>query len=345
MIIIPKETPVVESLNSYYLNIKRLVEHFQGELGAGVVYFKAPAMECAVFFDEYQVVNGCVETKQGKTVGKAAIDRIMELSARNNFFVSVFKIRPDRLYFWSNLPDSEVIYSDLTTEFTDLEGLIRKLEGEKFTGYIDVQLSGEDKGGLLFLFDGEVIGGLRGDNQETIDRSDAFRKDVIRRAREQGGKFTVSRIFLDRGQGEGATPPGKTKEVPSSSGISAIDEPVPGKTDARVLEMLESLLATLEQLVRKNRKIRQDFDTLLNKKFIEKADKYDFLDPFVAEFRYSGGKLTFTGQADPETLAKSVSECVSEIAAGLNMTSDFRKALQPWQKQFADEAKRFGLRL
>lgn len=50
MIIIPREKPAIKNMNSYYLNMQKLIEHYQGELGAGVVYFKAPSMECALFF-------------------------------------------------------------------------------------------------------------------------------------------------------------------------------------------------------------------------------------------------------------------------------------------------------
>lgn len=49
MIIIPKEKPAITNMNSYYLDMQKLIEHYQGELGAGVVYFKAPTMQCALF--------------------------------------------------------------------------------------------------------------------------------------------------------------------------------------------------------------------------------------------------------------------------------------------------------
>ena len=42
MIIIPKEKPVVEKLNSYYLKLDRLLEHYRGELDSGCIYFYAP---------------------------------------------------------------------------------------------------------------------------------------------------------------------------------------------------------------------------------------------------------------------------------------------------------------
>jgi hypothetical protein len=355
MIIIPREKPAIKNMNSYYLDMQKLIEHYQGELGAGVVYFKAPSMQCALFFDEYQVVSGCCEEKKKKMTGKAAIDRIVKLAPVTNFSVSVYWIRPDRLYFWANLSNSEVIHSNLSTEFTDLDGLIRKMEAEKLTGYIDVRLNGDFRGGLLFFFNGEIIGGLSQKDQGNVDRSSALREELIAHSRESGGKFNVSRIFMDektngttspavafKDRGEKAPQAAKTK--PERTSPPAGKKPPREKT-GNPMAMLESLLATMEGLVKGNRKIRNDFETLLNQKFVEKVDRYDFLDPFAGEFRYSGGKILYTGDAGAETLVRAISECVQEIAEANALVAPLRQELHPWRKKFANEVIEFDLRL
>ena len=40
MVIIPREKPIIENLNIYYLDVKKLLEHYQGEVGSGGVFFK-----------------------------------------------------------------------------------------------------------------------------------------------------------------------------------------------------------------------------------------------------------------------------------------------------------------
>jgi len=52
MLIIPKEKPDIGNLNSYYLDIRKLIEHCQGELGSGAICFKGPGEEGAIFFDK-----------------------------------------------------------------------------------------------------------------------------------------------------------------------------------------------------------------------------------------------------------------------------------------------------
>ncbi|MBS3809599.1 MAG: hypothetical protein KGY38_05555 [Desulfobacterales bacterium] len=348
MIIIPREKPVVQDLNSYYLDIQKLIEHYQGELGAGAVYFKSPVSEAVVFFDEQNLVNGYFEDRNQSLQGRDAIDRIMETAAVNNFTVSVFRILPERLYFWANLQNSKMIYKDLTSEFTDLEGLIKKMEAESLTGFIDVELS-NGEGGLLFIYKGKVIGGSSADGAGNVDRSREYRDDLIRRSKEYGGKFNVSRVLLDEDTGAGArqTPEGPAQAVEERKAGGRREQAFePAQISRqRVLEMLQMLLASLETMVRGNRKVRSDFETLLNKKFIEKIDKYEFLDPFAADFKYSGGKVSYSGYADWDEVVGAIEECVYEIAQTHGLLSRLRSQLDDWRSEFADEIARFNVRL
>lgn len=347
MIIIPREKPVVQELNSYYLNIDKLIEHYQGQLGAGAVYFRSQGVEAVLFFDEQSLVNGYLEDRRRKLRGREAVDEIIEMFQSNNFAVSVYRILPERLYFWANLTNSKPLYKDLTSEFTDLEGLIKKMEAEQLTGFIDVELD-NDEGGLLFFYQGQVIGGSSAQHDGEVDRTREYRDDLIQRSKEHGGRFNVSRVFIESEEeskaggnhGSGAGVPAGETEVKSTQarGSGQISR-------ARALEMLEGLLAELETLVRKNRRIRSDFETLLNRKFVEKADKYDFLDPFLAEFKYSGGKISYNGKTGPDEIVGAVEECAYEIAHENGFLSQLRGRLDDWRKQFADEIAKFDVRL
>ena len=352
MIIIPREKPVVQDLNSYYLDIDKLFEHYQGELGAGVVYFKSPVAEAVVFFDEQSLVNGFFENRKHRLSGQEAIDRVRQKAAKNNFTVSVYRILPERLYFWANLPNSKTIYQDLTSEFTDLEGLIRKMEGEQLTGYIDVELNNSE-GGLLFIYKGQIIGGSSADGAGSVDRSQEYRDDLIRRSKEYGGKFNVSQVYLEAEAKKAEEGTGGKKKAAAESGAKAKSTRKSGgrssEKDAvsrrRVLEMLQALLAALESQIRASRRIKSDFETLLNKKFVEKIDKYEFLDPFAAEFKYSAGQVRFTGNARLSELVAAIEECVFELAEANGLLSPLRRQLDSWRTEYVDEIDRFDVRL
>ena len=140
MIVIPKEQQVVENINAYYIDINKLFEHYQGEIGSGVVYFVSSIAEGAIFFDKDELLNGIIQDKVDEVKGQEAIKRIVEKAAEYSFIISVYKILPDNVYFWSNVPDANKIYKDLSTEFTDLEGLISKMNSEKLPGHIDISI-------------------------------------------------------------------------------------------------------------------------------------------------------------------------------------------------------------
>lgn len=340
MIIIPKEKPVVENLNSYYLRLDKLLEHYRGVLESGGIYFYSPTAEAVVFFDDENVLNGVYQDSSRQVQGQEAIDLVFKTASQSNFSVSIYRIQPDRLYFWANLVNSEDLYTGLSSEFADLEGLIKKMENENLTGYIDVQLNDQSDHGLLFFYNGEMLGGGSFQGKTGVDRSREYREELIKRCREQGGMFNVRKTEL--------ASPMLTKPAEELAPAGPGPEPVENKKQGdpeRVLQMLQALLALLEKEIRRNKKIRTDFETLLNRKFMEKVDKYDFLDPFAADFRYSGGQLNFTGDAPHSLLVEGVVECVREMLADLGIGKNFRKALGSWNEEYGDEIRAFGIEI
>jgi hypothetical protein len=261
----------------------------------------------------------------------------------------VYYILPDRVYYWANLSNAEQLYSDLSSEFTDLEGLIKKMENEKLTGYIEVKLNRNSGGGLLFIYNGEVIGGASAQGDGALDRSVGYRDDLIKRCRAVGGNFNVKKIQLSK-----ITTLLKPSVLKSPKLDLNPSKPAPPekksiarlqKDPQRVLRMLQDLLVLLEKVVRANKRIKVDFETLLNKQFVDKVDQYDFLDPFAAEFRYSNGKVIFNGKASQKELVTSIVGCVNDMTAGLGMTAVFRKYLATWKKNYTDEIIDFNIQI
>ncbi len=368
MIIIPREKPAVQDLNSYYLRIDKLLEHFQGALGTGGVYFKSPVAEAVIFFDEDDLLNGYYKDKKTELKGAAALRQVNQTASLNNYAVSVYYILPQRVYYWANLSSAESLYNDLSSEFTDLSALIQKLENEKVTGYIEVQLNQNAGGGLLFIYNGEIIGGASARGEGELDRSVEYRDDLIKRCKESGGVFNVKKIQLSKISSLSSSPasaspapPKSAKPAPAQSVKQPVKQPLksasprPAKpaspasrpvsvpNSRQVLPMLQDLLVLAENLVKSNKRIKMDFETLLNKKFMEKADQYDFLDPFAGEFRFTGGKVSFNGRATQKELATAIVECVKEMASSLGMAGAFTKYSTAWKKQYMDEIIDFNI--
>ena len=109
--------------------------------------------------------------------------------------------------------------------------------------------------------------------------------------------------------------------------------------------MLEELLVIFERTVRDNKRVKADFNKSLKKKFMEKADKYSFLDPFAAEFEYSNQKISYRGTAKDEVLAKGIIESIKELANELNTVDQLYEYLVPWTEKYSQKLKGFGVEL
>ena len=325
MIIIPKGTPVIQNLNSYYIDFDKLLEHYQGELGSGGIHFKSAAAEGIVFFDENNILNGIFRDKENLVDGAKAIDKITKSLSNNAFSVAVYKIDPDKIHFWANLQNMEAYYKNLSTEFTDLGGLVNKMRSERLTGYIEVFIEGGKESGLIFLNNGAIVGSSCSWEKGGLNNSEKNHETLIRKSRESGGIFNVSKISLTK----------RGKEV--------VPETREAETTPFRLDMIQELLNIFDKAVQGNKKIKTGFDTLLKRKFMEKVDEYDFLDPFAAEFQYANGKVQYTGKAGNEQLARAVVECVGELADEFGMQHVLSKHLVDWTTKYSNEIKKLNL--
>ena len=326
MVIAPKEKPVVENLNSYYLNIERLLEHYQGEVGAGGIFFRSSAAQGVIFFDHEDIINGYIQEREEEIVGEEAIERLMDEASGHNYLVAIYHIPPEDVYFWSSMLSAEIVYDDLSTEFTDLQGLLRKLTAEKLTGFVNVTIGDGNEQGLVFISNGEIVGGSyswaesqTGSVKDNIDK-------LVEKTKESGGLFQVSRIPL----ADKERSPADASGAAPSSGL---------------VKMLEEFMGIFESLYTSQKAKAADFNSVLRKKFVEKAEQYAFLDPFAAEFEYAGRKIHFTGEAGDEELAMAVITSIRELAQEESREKQFKLHLGSWSGKNKKPLKKYDIRL
>ena len=319
MVVIPRQQPVLENLNIYYLNVRKLLEHFQGEIGSGGVYFKSHVAEGVIFFDQNELLSGFLQDRDIEISGHRAIERLLEAGDDYNFSVNIYEISTEEIYFWASIPAAEKIYKDLSTEFTDLEGLIKKMSSEKLTGYIDVSIGNGREMGLIFLINGKIMGGSYSWANGSPSLSQKNQDLLVQKTKDLGGSFNVCRIPL--------TQSGTKHET-------GLEEPQHAE---KGIEILEELLGIFEEVVRSEGNKRIDFQKLLKQKLVEHADRYAFLDPFAGEFEYREHKITFSGQASDQHLVVAVFEVVKEMAQELGLMSPLIENLDSWSVKYAEE--------
>ena len=326
MVIIPREKPIIENLNIYYLDVKKLLEHYQGEVGSGGIYFKSHAAEGVIFFDKDDLLNAIYEEKGLVLTGAEAIDQLVKAGGHSNFSVHVYQISLDEVYYWSSIPAAEKIYKDLSTEFTDLEGLIRKMSSEKLTGFIDVAIGNGQEGGLIFIINGKIMGGsFTWDNGEP----GPTRKNqqlLIKKTKTNGGSFNVCRIPLSKL---------KVGGEPRAAFV---------KPSKNTLAMMEELLNIFEETITSSKKIKIDFNKILKQKFVENADKYAFLDPFAGEFEYADQRIKFSGHATDQELVKGIMNSIKQLIQELGLVPQFRENSVAWSEKFSNQLANFNVK-
>lgn len=247
MVVIPKEKPVIENLNVYYLDIRKLLEHYQGEIGSGGIYFKSYAAEGVIFFDKDDLLYAYYKEKELDFSGPEAIEQLINAGGNHNLNVNIYQISIDEVYFWASIPSAEKIYEDLSTDFTDLEGLIRKMSSERLTGYIDVSIGNGKEGGLIFIINGKIMGGSFSWENGEPGPTQKNQELLIRKTKEFGATFNVSRMPLPK---------------PKEAGSAGVSLTKPSKT---ILAMLEEFLKIFESTVASKKVLKADFNKLLKK--------------------------------------------------------------------------------
>ena len=319
MVVIPRQQPALENLNAYYLDVRKLLEHFQGEIGSGGIYFKSHASEGVIFFDQDQVLGGILQDKHDTISGQEAVQRLLDASKESNFSVNVYEIGPEEVYYWAGISAAEKIYKDLSTEFTDLEGLINKMSSEKLTGYIDISIGNGEQSGLIFLINGKIKGGACSWGNGMPSPSREHQELLIEKTKQLGGTFNVCRIPLKSIQND--TPPIAQREEDSET----------------VIGMMEALLNIFEMVVDENTKKKTDFQKLLKQNFVEHAERFAFLDPFAGEFEYNQQKINFSGQVSNRDLVQGVVEVVKKMAHDLGLFPALLQKLELWSEEYAEE--------
>ncbi|MDR3630050.1 MAG: hypothetical protein P4L42_06925 [Desulfocapsaceae bacterium] len=341
MIVVPKETPIIEGLNSYYLNIEKLFAYYQSILDGGCAFFQLPAAQGVIFFNASSLLEGTLREKTSFRMGQEAVEGIIDATKSKNVLISIYKVPAEKIPFWTSVANAEDLFKDLSTEFTDLEGLVRKMISDHLTGYIEVAFN-DGEMAVLFLRNDQMVGMMSSAGGWRLLKTDKLPLELIEKSRKTGAVLNVRRIAPEKSVMVG--PPLETEMPAREGGIpafsqpgAAVSAPQAGQPILKIREMLQYLLLIYDKYISGNRKIQGDFQTILKRKFIERVDKYDFLDPFAADFRYAKGVMEYTGPVDDVRLATALLECLQEIAAENDMRAWLDKSMWPFKEKYSSE--------
>jgi len=318
IIIIPKNAPVIQNLHSCYVDVRKLLEHYQGEIGCGGILLSAPAAEGAIFFDKDGLIDGAFRSPEQSLIGRNAVEHLAESGPACNFRISVFRLSARAVYYWASILAAESYGQELSAEAVDLDGLIDRLASERVSGY--VAATDGHREAAIFLDKGRIIGGAYPWSGGDFSHLPGHPAQFVLWCKERKALCRVGRIPLSLVQG-GAAPAG-----------SEVD----------TLAMLEELIGLAEKILTVNR-VQPGFDRRLKQKLLAKAERFPFLDPFAGEFEFSDQKIRFSGDTPHRELVEALTETVTELAVEAGAEEVFRERLAGWAERHGRQLMRLGV--
>lgn len=325
MFVFPEDKPVICGIHSDYVDIPRLIQHYLQQVPSGCIHLQGQRARGVLFFMNQSLINGIIKQDDQLITGQKGVDILKQADTETPFFIDVLEIPSEQMTFWAGVQSAEAIHKNLSTEFTDLKKLLKKMSGEKLTGYIEVRIDEKDETGRLFLVNGKFIGGTYSWTHHQLSRGTEGMEKLIDRTKTSEGLFTVYSVGLSDPTGEPEP-----------------QEAMPTHSDAG-LKALENLMQHAESTIAGDKKIRNDFHTLIKKKFVQFVDKYAFLDPFAAEFEYRDGKISYSGATDEKNLAIGILDSLQSVMDDCGLSQEFLQKLSTWKDQHGEQAQAWGI--
>ncbi len=319
--LIPREKPYLEGLNSFYLHLEKFMTHMQGEIGSGGVYCKSNRLEMLIYFNESEIISSLVRKKEEAACAYTSFEIARNLFYDGAHAVKVFLLDANAIYFWAQMPLFQRAKSALKSTEIPLPDLIFRLGQKQFSGFIDIQLNGRPESGLLFFHEGKRIGGSYTWGNGGLSLSNDDYTDLLGRVQAGEATFTFGSYIKENGkatvsQGGAESGRGNSLDRAAEAGTS---------TPADLRQSLEAFLARFVRVM--GEKTRIDPVLALREHFQVRAMHFPFLDPARGLFEYNEGAVHFSSNAPVDKVTRAVITCAWELVRMHNLRDAFAAAL------------------
>ena len=327
--ILPKGKVLYENMNTSFTNFGELLLNLNASSFTGYIRVSFWEYEGILLLDSGKVVNAFEEIEGKKRItGQEAVTSITQHVTERDGTISIYHLSTKLVTILASTAKSEVVYKNLTTELTSLDKLLDKLKNEEHTGYVEVEMKDGKGAGIIFLQHGDAIECLFSTDNETVSGPQVL-PHMIEISSKIEGNFNVYKADIK-------------KVLDESAKIMA------GFELPQLLQVWQEFIATVEKTadgLYKNGHFLNTFKDSL----IEKSRDYPFLDPFVAEFEYKNGKITFRGELVKDFslgLGECLSATIDKLAAEqpeAKLEAKIKSELQSVKKKHAEVIEKFRL--
>lgn len=311
--ILPKGEAIYENLNTSFTNFGELLSNLKANNITGYVLVSFWEYEGVFFLDSGNIINAIEEGENSRNIGQEAVVGLLNKAKQKDGLISVYKLSPDLVTILAGTGKSEIVYKELTSDFTNLEKLIDKLKFEQHTGYVEILTNDKLSTAIIFLQAGEPIKSILLTGEKVTSNSE-IPPQIYELVGLNGAVYTVYKAGLS---------------INSSDTFYSFDM-------SQVLDFWSVVIAAIE-----NNFEPEQFDRLFRTVLINKADDYPFLDPFAEEFKYAKGKITFKGNMSTD-FSNGIAEALNDLIIQISGTT-IHDEIDKIKKSQSEVIEKFGL--
>lgn len=319
--LIPREKPYLERLNSYYLDVDRFIQHLQGDIGSGCVYFKSSYHEVLIYFNEFEIIRGVVQETGKHAKASPSLQPVLDIICKTSYLVTVYSFDPNAIYFWGQMPSFRRAKKNLQSSDISLKDLVDRLSDKKFSGFIDVVLENGESG-LIFFHQGDRMGGSYSWGVGGLNRASSEFDTLLDKIQQGGATYIIGNFVEEQVDILEQKPLKEAKKADSGGGKESAEgagkaekkskpkkevEPIP----ANLIPALMDFMNLYTEIIKK--KAKDDPVILLKQQFIDNVHQYPYLDPFRGQFDYVDGKVKFAEGAPYKEIVAAVIACVWQL--------------------------------
>ncbi len=320
------------NLNTTYTHIEQFVAGLEKEHFTGYCTLSFWEYDAALFFLAGKIVTGREETgARANTVrtGETAVASILAKGREKDGELNAYVLPTERAAMLIASVDGTPKYENLSTDLTGLDRLMAICKKDALSGYIDIVFEHGAGTANLFFVGGRLTEAIFASVDNRMLGDTIGLDDIINLCQEHGALFTVYQANL--------------------SAVGDEPDALQGEVPEEALHLFEALLIRMETTIDSVLK-PGEFQTLLKKILTQLDDTYDFLDPFLGDFRYSNNTLSYSGDADYQMFVEGMCDLVRNLVAVVPehtsktaLLPRLSKALEPVNSEYFDLIDQLGL--
>jgi len=324
--LIPQGQLVHGHLSTSFTDIDQLIEGLRKKQFSGYCHVSFWEYTGLLFFEAGTIVSAIEERLGERHFGDAAQERVLEKSHEKDGEIGVHQLPPATVQALLASFHATPKYEGLSTDLTSLERVISLIQKEELSGYIEAALEQDAGTATIFFSDGVLTNALFAPPENQMI-GDASTVEAIRGlCQKHGAVFTIFQLS------------GIKQTFASQS-----------TTPEHAFRLFETAFVALESAADALLKPGA-FQTTFKKQLPQAADTHPFLDPFVGDFRYANGHLSYDGEATfgefVDGVCDVLEKTISALAADMSEAALFSRVsrgMEPVCIQYADLIEQLSL--